>query len=90
MCFLGSIGINVVIGHQSGERLAGEVALVPQVAVNDQVASRMGREPVLSLCQQLLQFVLTDPVMLVVVQNRQQDIQVCEEILQTVGGVESD
>ena len=53
-----------------------------EVAVDDLLLLRVRRQPRLAVAKQLLHFVLADPVVLVVVQHRDQHVQVREQIVQ--------
>ena len=53
-----------------------------QVAVGDQVPLGMAAQPPIAEAQQLVYFIVADPVMLVVVQYRQQHIQVGQQVLE--------
>src|SRR5262249_52308091 len=69
---LGRLGIGVLIGNESREGLADEPSLALQVPADDELAFRVTREPSLPASQKLLELVVADPVVLVVVQDREQ------------------
>ena len=54
-----------------------------EVAVGDQFLLGMRLEPALALAEQLVHFIASDPVVLVVVQHGNQDVEVREQVLQT-------
>src|SRR4029078_10360036 len=70
------------------EGLPREPLEVLQVAPGDEVLLWMGGEPTFALVKQLLEFVLADEVVLVVVENRDEDVQVGQEIGQCSLGPE--
>lgn len=93
--FLGRMGVLRlvwirVIFHETRERIADEVPAVLEVTTRDQFAFRMLREPPFTAPQQFLHFVVADPTMLIVVQDRQQDIEVGEQITQRDLGFEGE
>ena len=53
-----------------------------QVARNDGIARRMTIEPALSVPKQLLDLVVPNPVVLLIVENRNQDVQVRQQVAQ--------
>jgi hypothetical protein len=56
------------------------VAAVLEVAVGDQLPFRVGRQPALAAAQQLVDLVAVDPVVLVVVEHRQEHVEMREQI----------
>ena len=66
--------------HQPGEGLAEEARLELQVAAGDLLLLRVAGQPAASLGQQLLQLVVADEVVLVVVEDRDQDVQVGQQL----------
>ena len=61
-----------------------------QVALGDQLAFGVGREPLAAAAEQLLDLVGAHPVVLVVVEHRQQNVEVLEEVLHPEVPLESD
>ena len=74
-----------LIDQQTVQSLAGEMTLPLQVARHDQVSFRMPAEPSLSPLQKLLNLVIRDPVVLFIVEHRNQNIKVSEQILEPGG-----
>ena len=62
------------------QRLTPKVTLVLQVAPGDQVPLWMVVQPPLTIAQQLVHFVVANPVVLVVVQHGQQHVEVRQQI----------
>jgi len=56
---------------ESGEGLAREAMLVLQIAARDFLAFRVHREPALTASQKFFHFVLADPIVLFIVEDRQ-------------------
>ena len=59
-----------------------EAALVLQVAAGDQLALGVRGQPALAVAQQLLDLVVADPVVLVVVEHRDQHVEVRQQLAQ--------
>ncbi len=59
-----------------------------EITRDDEVALWMGGKPAFATLEELFNLVLADPVVLFVVENRDQDIEVSKEILQANGGAE--
>ena len=80
------LGLLVGIGWSSSTSRASasrdEAALVLQVAAGDQLALGVRREPALAVAQQLLDLVVADPVVLVVVEHRDEHVEVGEQVAQ--------
>src|SRR6266545_2719427 len=68
--------------HQLRERLARQRALVLEVAVHDQLPIGMASEPALAASEQLRDFVVSNPVVLLGVEHRNKHVQVGEKVLQ--------
>src|SRR5260221_2133004 len=60
-----------------------------QIAVRDQLTLRMRGEPVLALTKELRNLIVADIVMLVVIENRNQDIQMRQEFAEPDFATES-
>jgi hypothetical protein len=69
----------VFLGSQPGDRVADEPSLMYEVSRHDRIARRVRVEPPLATPNQLLDFVVSNPVVLLVVENWDQDVQVGEE-----------
>jgi hypothetical protein len=65
---------------EAGQDVARERTPVLQVAATDQLASGMGRQPRAALVEQLASLVLADPVVLVVVEHRQQHVEMRQQV----------
>ena len=76
------IRIGCLVRAQPRQRLAREMSLTPQVPVGDELTCGMRCEPSLSSAEELVDLVPTDPVVLVVVEHRDEDIKVPKQILQ--------
>ena len=61
-----------------------------QIAIGNQLALGMLAKPALSMTQQLFDFRVTNPVVLVVVQDWNQDIEMRQQITQSNCGLECD
>jgi hypothetical protein len=57
---------------------------VNEVALNDQLAGRMLRKPPFGSCKELVHFVFAHPVMFVVVENRDEHIELIEKCAQAL------
>ena len=66
--------------QQLRQRLPYQAALPLQVAAGDQFLVGMVAQPSRAEAQQLVNLIIAHPIVLVVVQNRQQHVQVSEEI----------
>ena len=69
--------------QELGQRLVHQAALVLQVAAGYQVPLGMAAQPPLTEPQQLLHLLVTDPVMLLVVQDRQKNVEVGQQVPET-------
>lgn len=79
--------VHVVLG-QPGEHALRERPPVLEVAVRDQVASRVGCEPRPALVEQLAALVVAHPVVLVVIEHGQQHVEVRKQVGQPHGPAE--
>ena len=68
--------------QQLAQRLVDKAALVLQVAARDELPQRMAAQPTLTEAQQLVHLVVTDPVVLVAVQDGQKHVQVGQQVTQ--------
>ena len=66
--------------HQPGEGLAEEAGLELQIATGDLLSLRMVRQPAAPFRQQLLKLILADEVVLGVVEDRDQDVEVGQQV----------
>src|SRR5438874_11451132 len=53
-----------------------------QITARDGLALRMRRQPTLAMAQELFNFIIPDPIMLVVIQHGNEDINVSQKLLQ--------
>jgi hypothetical protein len=72
--------LRLVFFHKPEEGFAGEAALVLEVALGVQSPLRVPGEPLVAATQQLFYFFVSNPVVLVVVQNRDENVEVPQEI----------
>ena len=79
------VGVHAVLLDQPGDRLPGKAGLAVQVAAGDRVPLGVGGEPALPAGEELLHLVLRDPVVLLVVEDRDEDVEVGEEVLEAGG-----
>jgi hypothetical protein len=77
------------LGRQTLQRIARQGSAVDQVALDDQVARGMALQPAFATLHQLGDLVLADPVVLVVVEHRDQHIEVVEQVAQPRGSGQS-
>ena len=70
------VRVNWIVFQQSTHDLAGEMPVVAEIAIGDQLSLRMGCEPLATAAEQLLDLVRSNPVVLVVVEHRQEDKEV--------------
>ena len=75
---VGILGI-VVDRHETRQRVASQPAVVPEIATGDELPVGMRGEPRAAAPQQLVDLVGADPVVLVVVEHRQQHEEVLEQ-----------
>ena len=64
------------------EHYLDQAALRHEIPRNDLVTRRVGFEPTLAAPKKLLDFVISNPVVLLVVQHRNQDVQMREQFAQ--------
>src|SRR6185437_16938204 len=57
---------------------------VLEIAVGDELAFRVCGQPALTVPQQLLYLVVTDPIVLVVIKDGNQHVEVAKEVLETL------
>jgi len=82
MCgLLGLVRLGLVL-RQTIQCFASEVPLALEVARYDKVFLRVLSEPPTTSIQELLNFILTNPIMLLVVEDRDQDVQVRQQVAQ--------
>ncbi len=79
------IRLRVLLGHEPGERLLGQIALMLEVAAGDLLPLRVRGQPAFPPGQQLVQLLLPDPVVLVVVEHRKQHVEVGEQVAEPAG-----
>jgi len=90
-------GRPVIIGCRRivelGQPLQGEPGQPPamlEIAPRDQFALRMLRQPAFALPQQLVDLVIADPIVLLVVEHGDEDIEVGQELRQRHGPADGD
>ena len=88
-------GLVAVGGHSAvvgelGQGLAGQRGLVLQVAADDHVPLRVAGQPLRGRAGELADLISGDPVVLAVVQHRQQHVQVAEQVLDPAGAGQPD
>src|SRR2546422_5618882 len=80
VCFP-SVRVRGVLGNDElPECLTSEVWLPCQVPSSDQITLRVRRKPALAAAQELLDLRGAHPVVLLVVEDRDQDVQVREQV----------
>lgn len=74
--------LRLLLGGQSRDRVANEASLTHQVARDDHVSRRMLVQPAFTMTQELLDFVVSNTVVLLVVQYWDQHVQVRQQLAQ--------
>jgi hypothetical protein len=82
---VGPVRVGALVGDQPGQGVPGEQPVMPEVALRDQLPVGMDREPLAAAPQQLGDLVGARPVVLVVVQHRQQDRYLLQHVLEPGG-----
>src|SRR4029079_5294689 len=67
-----------------------QASLLQELSRDDGVSRRMAIEPALPMTKQLLDFVVTNPVVLLVIENRNEHVQVREQVAQPPGRSQCD
>ena len=75
------VGIDRVFVLQPGHGLSGQMAVMAEVAVGDEVPIRVGGSHSPPAPEQFFHFLGADPVVLVVVEDGKQDVEVLEQVL---------
>ena len=78
-----NIRIGSLIIYQSSERILCEITSIFQIPFRDLRLFRMRRQPLTSMSQELLYLIISDPVMLLIIQHWDQHIEVSQQFLQT-------
>src|SRR5438552_2187767 len=79
-CFLSclelfyAVQVRTVFCEQSSQGLAGEAALMFEIAVHDQFLLRVRSQPVTAMAQQFLNLVIAHPIMLLIVQDGDKNV----------------
>jgi hypothetical protein len=76
------IGIELVFFHQPGEGLAHEATAMLQVPIGDRLALRVIAQPAFAVPQELLDLGLANPVVLVVVEDGNEDVEMGQQVAQ--------
>ena len=71
---------------EPGQRIPREPLVMAQVATSDQRSIRVGAQPVATAPQELVDLALADPVVLVVVEHRQQHEHLLQHVPQAGRG----
>lgn len=79
---LDRFGIGRILISQARQCVAGEPPVVPEISRGDGFALRVRRQPAFPFAQQLLDFIVADPVVLLSIQHRDKDINMGQQILQ--------
>ena len=74
--------LGLFLRRQPGDGVANEPSLMHEIARDDGVARRMAVEPALPVTKQLFDFVVPNPVVLLIVENRNQHVQVRQQVAQ--------
>lgn len=77
-------------GRELGEGLTGEATLKFEVAGDDPISLGMILEPVFSFAQELFDFLFSDPVMFLAIEDGNEDEEVLEKGLESAGFTEGD
>src|SRR5262245_15642754 len=85
-----AVRIRIFVLEQLRERIARQGATVLEVAVDDQLAIGMTGEPALAAAEQLLDLVVSDPVVLLGVEHRHEHVQMREEVAKPEHALEVD
>ena len=84
LVFLGSRGFffGLFLRRQPGDGVANEPSLMHEIARDDDVARRMAIEPALAVTKQLFDLVVSNPVVLLIVEHRNEHVQVGQQVAQ--------
>lgn len=85
LVFLGSgdLFLGLLLRGQPGDGIANESSLMHQISGHDRVPRRMAVKPALAMSKQFLHFVVTDPVVLLIVEDRNQYVEVRQQVAQS-------
>ena len=78
----GGFLFGLFLRRQPGDGVTNEPSLMHEIARDDGIARRMAIEPALSVTKQLLDLVVPNPVVLLIIENRNQDVQVRQQVAQ--------
>ena len=73
-------------GREAPEGLPGEVRLACEIATRDELPFGVGGQPVGTAAEQLLDLGGAHPVVLLVIEHRDEDVQVAQQVAQPDGG----
>ena len=82
--------VRLPFGGETGEDVARQPALVAQVAAGDHLPLGVRGEPAAADAQELLHLGVAHPVVLVVVEHRDQHVEVGQQVAQGTGGAQAD
>src|SRR5207253_7043023 len=82
--------LRVLLDYQPLQRGAGEALLMFEIAAGDGLALRMRLEPPRTVPQEFLDLVVADPVVLVIVEDRHEDVQMREQVRQALRRAQRD
>src|ERR1043165_1718056 len=74
--------MRVAFVHELGERIGHQAPLVLQISARNGIALWMRSQPTFAMPQKLFDFVITNPVVLVVIQNRDENVEMTKELMQ--------
>ena len=78
----GGLFFGLFLRRQTRDSVTNEPSLVHEIPRDDHIARRMAVEPALPVTKQLLDFVVPNPVVLLIVENRNEHAQVRQEFAQ--------
>ena len=81
-CAADHLFFGLFLRRQAGDGVANEPALMHEISRDDHVARGVSVEPALAVAQQLFDLVVTNPVVLLVVEHRNEHIEVRQQVAQ--------
>ena len=78
------------VSDKTIQRFTGQLFLVFQVAIGNQLPFGMFPEPTLTVAQKFFYFVIANPIVFVVIQDRYENVKMGEQILQSRFGLKCD
>jgi hypothetical protein len=82
------VGFRRFVSDEAAQSLLGQSLLVFQVAIGDQLALGVLAKPALTMPQEFFHFRITNPIMLIVVEDRDEHIEMRQQITQANGALE--